>query len=328
MSVAARCRSCVRTRGSLLRLAARPLSRRQHTLRSNLRFSGVGLHSGVKSELHLKPAAPGTGILFGIDGTLTRAHYSNVSPSDLCTTLSDGAVSLATVEHLLAAFAAVGVDNCVIEVSGPEVPILDGSSILFVEKMLEVGFEHQPYPTPYIKVVRDVEVLDGNRSTRLLPLEQSVPTLQLAVEMDFSDFGLSKLRFDCDCCYDSLAMSKARDQGQPHLLHDVMSARTFTFLSQVEQLQQAGLIKGGSLDNAVVFDDTQGAPTPAVLNPEGLRFDDEWVRHKALDALGDLFLAGMPLHAKYHGVRSGHSLNVALLRELFSDERNFVIQHF
>jgi UDP-3-O-[3-hydroxymyristoyl] N-acetylglucosamine deacetylase len=243
----------------------------------------------------------------------------------LCTTLSDGKVSISTIEHLMAALSAVGVSNCQIETGG-EIPILDGSSLPFAEVLLNMGLSRQSESINYIRVKRAVKVEDGQTMAMLMPASRPsdrhhtappVPRLLATVDIDFRPRLPQRQWFSF-----KLAVGDPTDAFMTQLA----PARTFTFKQEVAQLRSMGLIKGGSLDNAVVFDDVKAGGAVKVVNEEGLRFEDEWVRHKALDAFGDLALAGMPLHANYYGLRCGHAINHALVRALFSDKENYAIE--
>jgi UDP-3-O-[3-hydroxymyristoyl] N-acetylglucosamine deacetylase len=218
----------------------------------------------------------------------------------------------------MAALSAIGVTNCMIDTDG-EIPILDGSSYPFAEKIISAGLTRQAERINYIHVRKAVQVQDGNCMAMLMPpscmLSGKAPRLLATVDLDFRPRLPQRQWF---------SFSLAAGEPNHHFVKQLAPARTFTFKQEVEQLRSMGLIKGGSLDNAVVFDDTMGGTVKA-MNEGGLRFEDEWVRHKALDAFGDLALAGMPLHANYYGLRCGHAINHAVLRALFSDTANYSI---
>lgn len=275
---------------------------RQKTLRAPISCTGVGLHSGTKVTLTLRPSAPDTGIVFRRTDITSgsaeiAAHYENVTDTRLCTLLSneDGA-TISTIEHLMAALAGCEVDNVIIEVSGPEVPIMDGSAQPFVFLIESAGIETQSAPRRAIRVLKPVEVRKGNAVAALLP-----------------GTGFS-VNFEID--FDSKAIARQRYDGQAIngvFKSEISRARTFGFAHEVEAMRKAGLGRGGSLENAVVVDGDR------ILNEEGLRFDDEFVRHKVLDAVGDLYLAGAPLIGRFEGVRTGHMFNNEVLRALFAD---------
>ncbi len=275
---------------------------RQHTLNSEISCVGVGLHSGARVRLSLRPAAADTGIIFrrtdlGID---IAARHDTVIDSRLCTQIAHKAhaqASVRTVEHVMAALAGTGIDNAVVALDGPEVPVLDGSSGPFVFLIDCAGRVQQTAPRQAIEILRPVRVEQGEAFAELRP---GGATLDLALSIDFPAAAIGR---------QALSLSLT-EQGFRRVLAE---ARTFTMLSEIEAMQQAGLALGGSLQNAVVVDGDR------VLNPEGLRAPDEFVRHKMLDAVGDLALAGAPIHGRFLAHRTGHALNNRLLRALFAD---------
>lgn len=275
---------------------------RQHTLKTSIGCVGVGLHGGQRIEMTLHPAPAGTGIIFrrtdlGVD---IPARYDLVSETRLCTRLSHPAkpeATVATVEHLMAALAGCGIDNVVIALDGGEIPVLDGSSAPFVFLIECAGRRMQDEPRQAIEVLRTIRVESGAAFAELRP---GGATLDMALSIDFPASAIGRQAL-------SLSLTP---QGFRSALSN---ARTFVMLHEIEALQAAGLAQGGSLENAVVVDDGR------VLNPGGLRAPDEFVRHKMLDAVGDLALAGAPLHARFVAHRGGHALNNLLLRALFAD---------
>ncbi|NQV57368.1 MAG: UDP-3-O-acyl-N-acetylglucosamine deacetylase [Rhodospirillales bacterium] len=273
----------------------------QKTLARSVTCLGVALHSGKKVSLTLKPAPIGSGIVFrrtDLPGSNDiPANWKNVVETIMCTTLgnADG-VRVATVEHLMAALAGCHVDNAVVEVSGPEVPIMDGSSHPFVFLIECAGLEVQDAERSVLEILKPVKVEIGNRYAELTPSDD----FQVAFEIDFDYAAVSTQKIAVNLVNGTFKKEIAR-------------ARTFGFMDEVEKLQAAGLALGGSLDNAVVVDGE------TILNEGGLRYGDEFVRHKVLDAVGDLYLAGMPIHGSYHGVCAGHALTNQLLRTLFAD---------
>jgi UDP-3-O-[3-hydroxymyristoyl] N-acetylglucosamine deacetylase len=275
---------------------------RQHTLKNSIYCSGTGLHSGARVALSLHPAKPDTGIVFrradvgGPDAEIS-ARYDQVSDTRLCTTVTnDAGISVSTVEHLMAALAGCCLDNVIVEVNGPELPIMDGSAEPFVFLIDCAGVVAQDAPRRAIRVLKPVDVADGISSARVEPWAGS--TINIELEFETAVIGRRSMFFD---------MLSDSFRG------DLSRARTFGFLHEVEALQAAGLARGGSMENAVVISgDT-------VLNEGGLRFDDECARHKALDCVGDLYLAGAPIIGHFHGVRPGHAINNRLLRRLFAD---------
>ncbi len=274
----------------------------QKTVARRVALEGVGLHTGAVVRVALVPAASDHGILFRrIDVTdrdnIVPADFDHVRDATLCTTLTNGAgVSVRTVEHLMAALAGLHIDNVVIEVDGPELPILDGSSAPFVEMIERVGTIDQRPPRRAIKILKRVEVRLEDKFAALEPGEG----FAIDFEIDFPSKAIERRVGSYDVTRDGFAAL-------------LSGARTFGFRQEVEYLRSKGLALGGSLENAVVVDGDE------VMNPEGLRFDDEFVRHKALDAMGDLYLAGAPIIGRFHGYKSGHALNNRLLHALFAD---------
>lgn len=261
---------------------------------------GVGVHTGARVSMTLHPAETGTGIVFRRSdrgGATVAADWRNVQESPLCTTLTNReGVSVATVEHLLAALAGAEIDNVTIELDGPEVPVMDGSAEPFLFLMERAGIVEQDAPRRAIKVLKPVRVADGNRIAALTP----DGGFSVSFKIDFPDEVVKRQDINLSLDAESFRTEIAR-------------ARTFGFLEDVERLQAAGLARGGSLDNAVVV---SGAK---ILNKDGLRYADEFVRHKVLDAVGDLYLAGGPIIGHFRGVRSGHALNRRLLEALLTD---------
>ena len=277
------------------------------TLGQPVRLSGVGLHSGAPVELAILPALEGHGIVFrrtdlDRDNDIP-AHYDTVADTTLCTVVANqSGASVGTVEHLMSALAVFGIDNALIEVSGPEVPVMDGSAIVYAEAFAKVGRVELSARRKAIKILKPVIVEEGNKRAALLPHSVSdteAPGLTLDFEIEFDNRVIGHERFTADIWREEFA-------------NDVLQARTFGLLKDVEAMWQMGLAKGGNLENCVVVD------ADAVMNPDGLRFDDEFVRHKMLDAVGDLALAGAPLIGRYEGVRSGHAMNNKLLHALFA----------
>ena len=275
----------------------------QRTLKSLTRAVGVGLHSGQRVELTLRPAAPDSGIVFRrVD--LAGAPDIRVSPqavteTRLASTLSAGGAKVHTVEHLMSACAGLGVDNMYVDITAEEVPILDGSAASFVFLLQNAGIVTQNAARRFVRIKSAVEVRDGTGAqakwARLLPYNG----YKLGFEIDFNHPAV-----------DSTGQRVEFDLGAGNYAKDIARARTFGFTKDVEMMRANGLAMGGGLDNAIVMDDYK------VLNAGGLRYDDEFVKHKILDAMGDLYLLGHPLLAHYEARRSGHALNNALLRAL------------
>ncbi|KDA04414.1 UDP-3-O-[3-hydroxymyristoyl] N-acetylglucosamine deacetylase [Hyphomonas oceanitis SCH89] len=275
----------------------------QQTIERPAVCAGIGVHSGEKARLVLKPAPVGTGVVFrrtDLDASdiTIHAHADAVSDTRLGTTMTNEAgVSVAVVEHLMAALAGMGIDNLIIDIDGPEVPIMDGSSAVFCELLLQAGLKKQSAPRRRIRILETVEIIDGPKRATLSPSDDSVLTLRARIEYDDSVIGIQQM---------ALRLAPGM------FARDLAFARTYGFARDVEMLRANGLARGGSLDNAVVLEDG------AVMNPEGLRAEDEFVRHKMLDAVGDLMLAGAPIAGSYDAVQPGHALNNALVRKLLA----------
>ncbi|MFC0200215.1 UDP-3-O-acyl-N-acetylglucosamine deacetylase [Paracoccus rhizosphaerae] len=273
----------------------------QATLKDKMTFAGVGLHSGAAAVLTLHPAPAGHGIVFRRTDLTPAvdipALWNHVKPSKLCTLMDNGAgVTLSTVEHVMAALAGTGIHNALVTVDGPEVPILDGSSAPFVEGILKAGIRRQAAPLRAIRVLRPVEVREGEAFARLSPADH----LEIDFQIDFTDAAIGH-------------QEKRLDMANGAFLRELADSRTFCRAADVEAMRRNGLALGGTFLNAVVFDGAE------VLSPGGLRHADEAVRHKMLDATGDLALAGAPLLARYTGHRAGHAMTNRLLRALFAD---------
>jgi UDP-3-O-[3-hydroxymyristoyl] N-acetylglucosamine deacetylase len=277
----------------------------QRTLKSLTKAVGVGLHSGQRVELTLRPAQPDTGIVFRrvdlpqpVDIPISAQA---VTDTRMASTISNGGVKVLTVEHLMSACAGLGIDNMVVDITAEEVPILDGSSASFVFLLQSAGIELQKAPRRFVRVTDTVEVREGEgenlKWARLSPYHG----FKLSFEIDFAHRVV-----------DSTGQRVEFDLGTGSYMRDIARARTFGFTKDLEMMRANGLALGGGLDNAVVMDDYK------VLNTDGLRYDDEFVKHKILDAMGDLYLVGKPLLAEYSAFRSGHALNNKLLRALLA----------
>lgn len=272
---------------------------RQRTLKQSVRATGIGLHSGQKVYMTLRPAPANTGVVFrrvDLDPIAdVRADALLVTETTLGTTLTQGAAKVATVEHLLSALAGLGVDNLFVELSAPEVPIMDGSAAPFVFLLQSAGIEEQNAAKRFVRVTRTIEVKDGDKWARLAPFDG----YRINFEIDF-DHPVFKTH----------PQHATLEFSTTAFLREISRARTFGFMRDIDYLRSKDLTLGGSLDNAVVLDDYR------VLNEDGLRFRDEFVRHKILDAVGDLYLLGSSLIGEYSGYKSGHAINNALLRAL------------
>lgn len=276
---------------------------KQRTLRHDIRATGVGLHTGEKIYLTLKPAEVDTGIVFKrvdlspIVELLARTE--NVGDTRLSTSLGVGNAQVSTVEHLLSAMAGLGIDNAIVEVNAPEVPIMDGSASPFVFLLQSAGIKEQDAPKKFIRIKKYVRVEDGDKWAVLEPFEG----FKVSLELDFQHPVLK-----------GSSQSATLDFSSTSYVKEVSRARTFGFMSDYEWLRANNLALGGSLDNAVVLDDVR------VMNEDGLRYKDEFVKHKILDAVGDLSLLGRSLIGAFSGFKSGHALNNTLLRALLADE--------
>ncbi len=275
---------------------------RQRTLKSLVRATGVGLHTGQKVTLSLRPAQPDTGVVFRrIDLAAPLelpARADLVGETRLCSCLVSGAVKIYTVEHLMSALAGLGVDNVYVDLDGPEVPIMDGSAAPFVLLLQQAGLEEQGAPKRFLRVRKRIEARDGDKWAALEPYEG----FRLSFSISYSHPVIEKSK-----------TSLTVDFAETSYLREVARARTYGFMHDVEDLRESGLALGGGLENAVVLDEYR------VLNAEGLRFADEFIRHKVLDAIGDLYLLGNPLLGGFSAHKSGHALNNSLLRALLAD---------
>jgi len=294
---------------------------KQRTLKNIIRATGIGLHSGEKVYLTLKPAPVDSGITFirtDLEPAVEiKARAENVGDTTLATTLANGDVRISTVEHLLSAMAGLGIDNAIVEVSAAEVPIMDGSAGPFVFLLQSAGIEEQNKAKQFIRIIKPVTVTDGDKSASF--------QVHKGFKVSFT------IEFDHPL-FDSENQVAGLDFSTTSFVKEVSRARTFAFMRDVEYLRSQNLALGGSVNNAIVVDDYR------VLNEDGLRYEDEFVKHKILDAVGDLYLLGHSLIGEYIGVKSGHGLNNELLRALleqkdcwefvsFDDEKNAPINY-
>lgn len=279
---------------------------KQRTLKSLIRASGVGLHSGVKVTMALRPAAPDTGIVFRrVDlpqPVEIRADALLVGDTRMCSCLEVNGVKVGTVEHLMSAFAGLGIDNAYVDLDAAEVPILDGSAAPFVFLIQSAGIEEQPAAKKFIRVTRPIEVRDGDKWARFEPYDG----YKLTFSIIFNHPAIDKS-----------AQSVSVDFAEQSYTREVARARTFGFMQDVEMLRENGLALGGGLENAIVLDEYR------VLNSDGLRYGDEFVKHKVLDAVGDLYLLGHPLLAAFTAHKSGHALNNMLARQLLQERESW-----
>ncbi len=278
---------------------------KQRTLKSLTRAVGVGVHSGQRVELTLRPAQPDTGIVFRRVDLPTPVDIpmsaSAVSDTRMATTVSNGGAKVATVEHLMSACSGLGIDNLYVDITAEEVPILDGSAASYVFLLQSAGIELQNAPRRFIRVTRPVEVREGQGASERWARLDPFHGYKLSFEIDFDHPAV-----------DSTGQRVEFDMSVHSYSRDIARARTFGFTKDVEAMRVNGLGLGGGLDNAIVIDDYK------VLNAGGLRYDDEFVKHKILDAMGDMYMLGKPLLASYSAFRSGHALNNKLVRELLS----------
>jgi UDP-3-O-[3-hydroxymyristoyl] N-acetylglucosamine deacetylase len=276
---------------------------KQRTLKNTIRATGVGLHTGDKVYLTLRPAEPNTGIRFrrvDLEQPVTiQAAPGNVGETVLSTTLVDGEVKISTVEHLLSALAGLGIDNAIIDVSAAEVPIMDGSAGPFVFLLQSAGVEEQDCPKQYIRIKHAVRVEEGDKWAAFEPFDGFKVTFTIDFEHP---------------AFDKHVKTATMDFSSTTFVKEVSRARTFGFMKDIEMLRRNNLALGGSLDNAIVVDDSK------ILNEDGLRYSDEFVKHKILDAIGDLYLLGHSLIGQFTGYKSGHGLNNKLLRTLLDNK--------
>ena len=276
---------------------------RQRTLKNVIRASGVGLHTGEKVLMTLRPAAPNTGVVFRRVDLASPVDIpvsaELVGDTRLCSTLDNGQASVATVEHLMSALAGLGIDNVYVDLDGPEVPIMDGSASSFVFLLQSAGIEVQNAAKKFVRIKKTVEVKEGDKWVRFEPFDG----FKISFTIDFKH-----------PVFEKSAQEITLDFANTSYIKEVSRARTFGFMQEVEWLRANGLALGGSLDNAIVMDEFR------VLNNDGLRYEDEFVKHKVLDAIGDLYILGHPIIGAFYAYKSGHALNNRLLRTLLQDQ--------
>lgn len=283
----------------------------QHTVLGPAIFAGVGVHTGAHVRVAVRPAPADAGIVFVRTDVTDRDNRVPVSGEAVCktqlgTVIGNAAgVTVSTIEHLMAAFAMLGVDNAVVELDGPEMPIMDGSSEPFVQILDQAGRRRQEAPRRYIEILAPIEVVDGDKSARLLPAER----FEMAFEIAFASPVIGRQAVD-------LPMDEQAFRDE------LADCRTFGFAHEVEALRAMGLARGGSLENAVVIEGDR------ILNPEGLRRPDEFVRHKALDAIGDLYVLGAPVLGRFEGKLAGHGINNQLVRALLDQPQSWRVRTF
>ena len=277
----------------------------QKTINKNISFKGIGLHSGLEANLVIKPAEPNTGIVFKRvdlkENNIIIPNLFNVSSAFFCTTISnESGVSISTIEHLMAALYGVGIDNALVEIDNKEVPILDGSAKLFIDAISNVGIKNSNAPIKVIKIEKKIEFNDGKKTISIEPSK-------ISLDIDF------ELKYENDLIGTQRNVVKVFESD----LSDIYNSRTFCLFEDVEKLKNLGLAKGGSLDNAIVIKDNK------ILNEEGLRNEKEFVNHKILDCMGDLYLAGYKIIGKIVCSQGGHKLTNQLLRKVFKEKDNF-----
>ncbi len=283
----------------------------QHTVAGPVIFAGIGVHTGAHVRVAVRPAAPNAGITFVRTDIKTGDNAIHVSAeavgqTRLGTVINNAAgATVSTIEHLMAAMSALAIDNAVVELDGPEVPILDGSAAVFIQILDRAGRRRQEAARSFIEVLEPIEVVEGDKTAALRPCDG----FEMAFEIQFDSAPIGRQRVDLEITEQSF-----RDE--------LADCRTFGFLKDVEALRAAGLARGASMENAVVLDGDR------VLNPEGLRRPDEFVRHKALDAVGDLYVLGAPLLARFEGLYAGHGLNNQLVRALMANPQAWRVRTF
>jgi len=280
----------------------------QHTVAAPFAVAGIGVHSGAPATLTVYPAPANSGITFVRTDIADRdniipARWDHVADTRLCTVIANKAgASVSTVEHVLSAFAAMGLDNAVVEIDGPEAPIMDGSAMPFVVALDKAGLQRQKELRKVIVIKKTVTVQDGDKEVILSPADGQF----YGFEISFDNALIGRQKYTVNL-------------KEAVYRNDISAARTFGFLHEVEALRKMGLARGGSLDNAIVIDGDK------VLNPDGLRFKNEFVRHKVLDAVGDIYLAGLQVIGHYHGVKAGHAMNNKILHALFADPTAYAV---
>ena len=276
----------------------------RRTIAAQTQAQGAALHAGLSVRMTLSAAPAGAGIVFSRsdrNGAFVPALYDRVTQTRLGTVIADGDVSIGVVEHLMAAIAGAEIDDLLVTLDGPEPPILDGDALAYLDLIRDAGVIDQPVPRQAIRILKPVEVRQQDGFVRLSPHHR----LRYELEIDFASAAIGRQRFDFDFSADRFR-------------HAIAPARTFGFLKELEALNKMNLARGASLENTLAIDGD------AVVNPPLMRFGDEFVRHKILDAIGDMALAGAPLIGLFEGVKSGHALNNAVLRALFADPANYV----
>ena len=281
---------------------------KQTTLKNKIFFSGVGIHNGKAVSMSIEPSKPNTGIIFIrtdiINNNIIKAVIDNVDKTSLCTKIKNQhGISVSTIEHLMAAFNGLNIDNVKVKINAPEVPALDGSSNDYIKKIVNSGIEIQNINRKCVKILRNVSVTEKHRYVSITPSDKL--TLKISINYPNTIIGNSELLYN---------------QSQNNFIKQLSHARTFTLIEDVEKMRLSGYAMGGNMNNAIVVDKYN------VLNPNGLRVDDEFVKHKALDCIGDFYLLGMPLIGSVNSKAPGHRLNQNFIREILSNKRNYSIE--
>lgn len=277
----------------------------QKTLSDKISLQGVGIHTGKKVKINIIPASPNTGIIFKrvdlIKNNIIIANYANVTNTLLCTTISNEyGVSVSTIEHLMGAFYGIGIDNAIVEIDSLEMPILDGSARFFLQEIKRVGIKHSDQPIKIIKINKNIKIEDDQK---FISIEKSNVTSEIEFEIKYKNNLINVQKNKVNILEDNLS--------------DIFNSRTFCLYEDIEKLKKLNLGKGGSLDNAIVIKDDK------LLNPTGLRNDKEFVNHKILDCMGDLFLSGHKIIGSVKCSQGGHKLTNELLRKIFNDKENY-----
>ena len=275
---------------------------KQTTIRDKIKFSGVGLHSGVLTEVELCPLDADSGIIFQFNNTEVEALYSNVVDTNLGTTIAKNNVKILTIEHLMAALWACNIDNLLIKITAQETPIMDGSSKIFIEKIENIGTKELEKDKKYLKILKKIEVKDNDKIISIEPSENF--SIDITVEYLYGAIGKQNYIFD---------------GSKDNFKNNIALARTFCHEKEIEYMRSKGLAKGGTLDNAMVFTDND------IINKGGFRCDEEVVKHKLLDCIGDIYTSGYNIIGKITSFKGGHTLNNLLLKKIFESKENFVI---
>ena len=281
----------------------------QKTLKNKLFFSGVGIHNGRAVDMSVEPAGPDTGIVFQRTdinhNNLIKANIQNVESSKLCTKITNKhGISVSTIEHLIATFNGLSIDNAIIKLNSSELPAMDGSSDEYTNKIMQSGIEIQNVNRKYLKIIKEITISEGNRYISITPAEE----LTIDIEINYPNTIIGKKQF-------------SYKHSQEAFIKNISKARTFAFYEDIQKMHTAGLAIGGNLNNAIVVDKYK------IINTSGLRLDNEFTKHKVLDCLGDFYLLGMPIIGKIECFAPGHKLNQKFIKEILNNKTNYVIQN-